>query len=294
MEHIPSVEDLASVLPQLTHADFIAAGGFKAVYRAVLGDQEEALKVIFLAADEEEEGSREQIIARVMRETEVLDLCQTPYLVKLGSMKPTALTIAGLDYLAYTEEFLAGQPLIDLIRQNSQPTLETVATLTQCVMKALNEIESVGHIHRDIKPHNVMATELIERPFVVLDLGIAFKMHGTELTPPGSGPPGTLLYMAPELFRPNYKDSLDIRSDVYSAGITVFEFAAGTHPLARRGEDVYTTLYRILRQTPPKLKTLRTDFPEWFCDMIDRCIKKTPALRFRNPQVFLNDLESNL
>lgn len=98
--------------------------------------------------------------------------------------------------------------------------------------------------------------------------------------------------MAPELFRPNYKDVLDIRSDIYSAGVTIFEFATCEHPLARRGENQYATLYRIQHQMPPKLETLREDLPDFFCRMIDRCIKKTPALRFRDPQAFLSELEN--
>lgn len=139
-----------------------------------------------------------------------------------------------------------------------------------------------------------MSTQFPERPFVVLDLGIAFKVGGTELTPPGGGPLGTPLYMAPELFRPNYKDTLDIRADIYSSGVTIFEFAVGTHPLARRDEDAYTTMYRILHQRPAKLHSLRPDLPAWFCEIIDRCIKKTPALRFREPKVFLQHMESEL
>lgn len=278
---------------ELGDAEFVTSGGFKAVYRAELSGHREALKVVLLPP-EEEEGFREQIKARVMREIEVLRLCKTPYLVKLGSLEPTTVEASGHEYLAYSEEFLPGQPVINLVKQGARPSLEAIVSLSRCLMEALREIASLGHIHRDVKPHNVIATELPDRLFVVLDLGIAFKLHGTELTAPGSGPPGTLLYMAPELFRPNYKDVLDIRSDVYSAGITIFEFAAGVHPLARSGENPYTTLYRILHQTPPKLETLRADLPDWFCRMIDRCIKKTPALRFRDPQAFLNELEKQI
>jgi len=117
-------------------------------------------------------------------------------------------------------------------------------------------------------------------------------LHGADLTARGGGPPGTLLYMAPELFRPDYKEALDIRSDIYSAGVTLFEYAAGVHPLARTGEEAYTTVYRILRQAPPKLGSLRQDLPERLCQAIDRSIKKMPALRYRNPQAFLNELEA--
>jgi serine/threonine protein kinase len=292
VDNIPDTDALILALPELNGAEFISAGGFKAVFRVELSDgSEEALKAVLLP-DDESEDSRDQLVARVLREVEVLQRCSSPYLVKVGSFDPVITKVGDHDYLIYTEELLSGVPVAGLI---GPPTsFETILSLTRCVLEAIHEIDKIGHIHRDIKPHNIMATGLQERPFVVLDLGIAFKVHGTELTPPGRGPLGTPLYMAPELFRPNYKDALDIRADIYSAGVTIFELAAGTHPLARRGEDLYTTMYRILHQRPFKLHTLRPDLPEWFCEMIDRSIKKTPALRFRDPGVFLKELEANL
>src|SRR2546428_9041349 len=107
-------------------------------------------------------------------------------------------------------------------------------------MEAILEVERLGHIHRDVKTGNILALAQPERPFVLLDLGIAFKLHGTELTVRGGGPPGTLIYMAPELFRTDYKQVLDIRSDIYSAGVTLFEYAASDHPIARLGDHLRT------------------------------------------------------
>jgi len=66
-------------------------------------------------------------------------------------------------------------------------------------MQALDAINAIDHIHRDVKPGNIMVTGNTMRPFVLLDLGIAYKIHGTELTRKG-GHPGTTSYMAPELF----------------------------------------------------------------------------------------------
>jgi serine/threonine-protein kinase len=98
--------------------------------------------------------------------------------------------------------------------------------------------------------------------------------------------------MAPELFQPQYKDVLDIRSDIYSAGVTVFEYAAGEHPFHRPGESDYTTVYRILHQQPAKLAALRGDLPVPFCQLVDRCFKRRPALRYSNPAAVLRELEA--
>jgi serine/threonine-protein kinase len=291
MEYVPNIEDLGRARPDLRGLEFVAAGGFKAVFKASVGDRSEAVKVIYIPPEAEEDSSREEIVARVKREIDALRLCRTKCLVSLGSLELQAVAIGGRDYLIYSEEFLAGTSLKSRIEGGHRPDTAEVLVLARCLLKALREIERIGHIHRDIKPANVIALAAPRRPFVLLDLGIAFKLHGTELTARGGGPPGTLLYMAPELFRPDYRDALDIRSDVYSVGVTLFEYAAGVHPLARRGEDVGTTIYRILRQPPSKLRDLRPELPERLCQAIDRCIKKRQALRYRNPQALLDELE---
>jgi len=261
------------------------------VFRAAVGQATEAVKVIYIPPAAQEDSSRDEIGHRVKREIEALRLCRSNRLVKLGSLQLETFSFNQRDYLIYSEEFLEGETLKARITRGHRPNQAEVMLLARCLMEALREIERIGHIHRDVKPGNIMALPQPERPFVLLDLGIAFKLHGTELTVRGGGPPGTLLYMAPELFRPDYKQALDIRSDIYSAGVTLFEYAAGQHPLARRSEDIGTTVYRILRQTPPKLASLRPDLQERLCSAIDRCIKKMPALRYRDPQAFLNELE---
>jgi serine/threonine protein kinase len=291
MEHIPSVDELQRARPELGQVEFVAAGGFKAVFRATLAGRAEAVKVVYVPPEAEEGSSREEIVARVKREIDALRLCQTDRLVKLGSIELQAISIGEHDYLLYSEEFLPGDSLRDRIARGQRPNLPELLTLARCLTEAIQAIGAINHIHRDIKPGNVVATGLAGRPFVLLDLGIAFKLRGTELTVRGGGPPGTLAYMAPELLTPDYKSALDIRSDIYSAGVTVFEYAAGVHPTARRGEDALTTALRILQQPPERLANLRPDLPEPFCRMIDRCIRKLPALRFPNPQALFRAVE---
>lgn len=290
MEHIPSAGDLQGVLSDLGQVEYIASGGFKAVFKATLRGKLEALKIAYIPPEAEEDTSREEIVARVKREIDALRMCHTNRLVSLGSIELQMITIGGRDYLIYSEEFLTGETLRVRIRNGYQPKCEELALLTRCLIEALDAIAQIGHIHRDVKPGNIVATGNQARPFVLLDLGIAYKIHGTDLTAHG-GPPGTLLYIAPELFHPDYKSALDIRSDIYSAGVTIFEYATGAHPLARPDESEYTTVYRIVNHPPAKLEALRSDLPERFCRMIDRCIKKLPALRYPNPRALLQELE---
>ena len=130
-----------------------------------------------------------------------------------------------------------------------------------------------------------------ERPYVMLDFGIAFKLHSTAITMNPDMRHGTLPYMAPEMFIPRFREMLDYRSDLYSAAVTVYEYAAGVHPVARRGEDNYTTMYRITRVKPTPLIDHRRDLPPAFCQMIDQLIRKKPALRPSNIERMLDEME---
>jgi len=82
-------------------------------------------------------------------------------------------------------------------------------------------------------------------------MGIAFVVGGTRLTLDSRDVPGTLYYIAPEMLDTNFRQSLDYRADLYTIGLTLYEYATGMNPFARRDEAQYTTLYRIKHDTPP-------------------------------------------
>jgi serine/threonine protein kinase len=99
--------------------------------------------------------------------------------------------------------------------------------------------------------------------------------------------------MAPEMFKPDYKDKMDFRCDLYSAGLTVYVLATGKHPFAPDPLNAYHTVYRILNVKPEKLHNLRPDLPMDFCALIDRMIKKKPALRFPTPESAILELKKS-
>jgi serine/threonine-protein kinase len=158
------------------------------------------------------------------------------------------------------------------------------------LIEVIEEMIRIRYLHRDIKPANIMATGSAERPYVILDMGIAYRVQGTALTQ-GPTPPGTLRYMAPELLAPDYKDVMDFRCDLYSSGLSIYELASGSHPFAPNTENDYATVYRIMNQRPDPLETRRPDLPRRFCQIIDRCIKKNLALRYARIDLLRHDLQ---
>lgn len=280
---IPSSEKMQAALGLPELPVHIGTGGFKAVYRMETPRGAEAIKAVYVPSskneDEDEDAMRAQLVARAEREIETLRNCDSPSLVKLGTLPPSLHMIDEEDYLIYSEELLPGQAIDYWISKSPRPSFDELLNVFKSLIELIRTLSKEGILHRDIKPANIMETEIPERPYVVLDLGIAFKMHGTELTQ-GDSPPGTLRYMAPELLKPDYKDVMDFRCDLYAAGLTIYVVASGMHPFAPMPEYEYATIYRILRELPRPLSELRPDLPPAFCAIIDRCIRKKPALRY--------------
>lgn len=292
MEHMPDINQLKEVL-NIESLSFIDQGGFKAVYKGYVQEKIEAIKVVYIPTNIDEE-DRVALIGRVKREIETLDKCKSQEFVQLGSLPPKAIYINNIEYIIYSEEFLDGVNLRTKIKQDHKPDIIELIKLTLCLLKAIKILKENDLIHRDIKPDNTIKLKNAERPFVILDLGIAFKIHGTALTRNSMFRPGTLPYMAPEMFTPKFRETLDYRSDLYSAGVTIFEYASGVHPIRKRDDDDYTTMYRIIKYKPPPLSSLRPDLPSSFCKIIDQLIKKLPALRPASIEMLLRKIKEIL
>mgnify|MGYP001290583556 CR=1 FL=1 len=292
----PTAAEFADAFPDVLDPQHIATGGFKYVYRALINGRLEAFKLLALpaaGANHAEQAARQEYIGRARREIELLSRCSANELVKLGSLSPRHATIRGIEFLAYSEEFLEGESIANYIRRGAPRPTEAIAKqLFVSLLKAIKQLWRFDTVHRDIKPLNVMMLSAPERPFVLLDLGIAYETREPGLTQDPNVRMATLPYMAPEMLRPNFRQSLDYRADIYTAGITTFEFATFTHPLQFRPEAPARTLTRVLRQAPLPLGSLRPDYSNEFCRLIDQTLKKSPPLRPSNIDSIISHLEA--
>ncbi len=147
----PTNIDLIRAFPSVTDLQLIKTGGFKAVYRAVIDGHPEALKIVQLppsSQDEMGQGFRKEAVARVRREVEALAVCQVPELVRLASIPAAACRIAEVDYVVYSEEFLAGKDLWDLLlNEQAYPNEDELKLLFACLIRAVRELWQKGYIH---------------------------------------------------------------------------------------------------------------------------------------------------
>ena len=298
MEDLPPINKIQEAFPGLENLEEIARGGFKVVFKAQIQKKTEIFKIVKLpdmGKTEEHKAYRSECLGRIRREVELLGKCKRPEIVKLGSVAPRTEVIEDEEYIGYSEEYLEGEDLWVILRRRGQkPDEEEAKCLLLALLRAIKELW-VDHkmIHRDIKPANIIKLENDDRPFVLLDLGIAFGLAESALTADTGRVPATPRYLAPEMARPDFRRNLDFRADIYTAALTVFEYSSQIHPLAKTHDDLIQTISRALHQPPRKLKTERPDFSDSFCELIDQMLKKRPMLRPSNLGALISEMEAH-
>jgi eukaryotic-like serine/threonine-protein kinase len=190
---------------------------------------------------------------------------------------------ANLHYIS--QEYVAGRNLKQLMQQHAAFTpAETLVILKQ-VAAALAKAQEFRIVHRDIKPENILlgADGLVK----VADFGLArvtSDRDQRELTKIGFTM-GTPLYMSPEQVEGK---SLDVRSDIYSLGVTAFHMLAGKPPYD--GETPFSIAVQHVKGTPPSLARLR-DLPPALVQVIEWMMQKDCAARPSGGQDLLSRLE---
>ena len=195
--------------------------------------------------------------------------------------------------LLIAEVFIIGIAAISIAATGPIDPLRAGNYLYQSAL-GLKHAHDSGLIHRDIKPANVIKLNDPNRPFVLIDLGIAFGLLETGLTYNAAfrGPPATFRYLAPEMANPAFRSNLDYRSDLYTSALTCFEYAAGQHPIARDSDDMIRTVTRAIHDAPKPLQDLRPEFSPAFCKLIDQLLKKKPSLRPANLDSLIKQMEA--
>jgi serine/threonine-protein kinase len=153
----------------------------------------------------------------------------------------------GVHFIA--SEYIEGETLRQRLARGPLPVAEAVA-IAVGVTGALAAAHEAWIIHRDVKPENIMLRR--DRGVKVLDFGVATLAGGGDSTDPLRRPGalvGTLHYLSPEQVRG--EPIIDTRSDIYSAGVVLYEMLAGYAPFG--GDTPLDVLAAIVEGEPPPL-----------------------------------------
>ncbi len=158
------------------------------------------------------------------------------------------------------------------VEQNNADRLHALCEAMAQVCDGLAFIHQRGLLHRDIKPGNVLVHSR-ERRATLVDFGLAKKMNDPEITDHGHVV-GTYRYMSPEQAR---GETLDLRSDLYSLGATLYDLVAGRPPFAHRNQ--LELLEAILYKQPPRIQEINPGAPPALAALAERLLEKEPARR---------------
>ena len=257
----------------------LGEGGMGVVYRAddTNLDRPVAIKILPPQAQRDEES-----FGRFLREAKTAS--------KLQHANITTIYEFGVkDDLRYlVMEFVEGKTLKDMLKQGPLPPRQLLEIAIQLV-DALSLADEKAIIHRDIKSENIMVTD--RGQVKILDFGLAkmvekpgAQAHDAFHTSSGMVM-GTISHMSPEQA---LGADLDGRTDIYSAGVVLFEMATGALPFT--GNSANIILAKILNQPCPAPTGINPDVSPALEGVIAKCLEKNREQRYQNALRLLVDL----
>ncbi len=181
-------------------------------------------------------------------------------------------------------ELVEGSTLRDVLRDGRKILPERALELTQGVLDALSYSHKAGIIHRDIKPANVMLTP--NGGVKVMDFGIARAVADTSATMTQTAAViGTAQYLSPEQAR---GETVDARSDLYSAGCLLYELLVGRPPFV--GDSPVSVAYQHVREPPVPPSQLDPVITPDIDAITLKALAKDPADRYQSAREMKADI----
>ncbi len=215
-------------------------------------------------------------VQRFTREAKLASALSDPHIVRVLDYGATR----DIHYLVM--EYIEGRDLKEIIHEGGPLPYRQVLKIAAQVAKALQHASKFGIVHRDIKPQNLMITA--DGTVKVLDFGIARASTLSSLTQ--SGFVGSPHYISPEQAM---GEEVDIRSDIYSLGVVMYEMLSGEVPF--EAKSPWSIISQHIASDPPPLRLDENDLPETVEQLVNKMLTKRPEDRFQTPRELLQAIE---
>ena len=253
----------------------IARGGMATVYEAtdLRLDRVCALKIMHPGL-----GDDDEFASRFVREARSAARLSHPNVVGVFDQGDDDGTL----FLAM--EYIPGRTLRDLIRTEAPMAPGRALQVLDPVLAALAAAHQAGMIHRDVKPENVLLAD--DGRVKVADFGLARAINAeTQHTATGGVLIGTVSYLSPELV---VDGKADARSDVYAAGVVLYEMLTGRKP--HEGDSPIQVAYKHVHEDVPPPSAVVRGLPAYVDALVARATARDRELRPADARVLLHQV----
>ncbi|WP_425562556.1 Stk1 family PASTA domain-containing Ser/Thr kinase [Microlunatus ginsengisoli] len=259
----------------------LGRGGMAEVYRAVDTRLGRPVAVKMLRTDLATDPTFQ---ARFRREAQSAAGLNHPTIVAVYDTGEDPDPVTGVSIPYIVMELVEGPTLRDVLRDGRKILPERALELMQGVLDALSYSHKAGIVHRDIKPANVMLTPT--GGVKVMDFGIARAVADTSATMTQTAAViGTAQYLSPEQAR---GETVDSRSDLYSAGCLMYELLVGRPPFI--GDSPVSVAYQHVRETPVPPSTFDPSISADIDAITLKALAKDPADRYQTARDMKADI----
>ncbi|MEK7750573.1 MAG: serine/threonine-protein kinase, partial [Acidobacteriota bacterium] len=184
-------------------------------------------------------------------------------------------------------EFVRGKELKSFFDANEMFDKADIVRIMGELLDALAFAHEHGIIHRDIKPANVMIDS--EGRAKLADFGVA-RLSDVDRTQAERTQAGTMVgtpaYMSPEQIQGQH---IDGRTDIFSAGVVLYQFLTGQRPFT--GAGAWTIAKKIIQEDPPLPSSINVALPKEFDQVVSKALAKQPEDRYLNARDFARALK---
>lgn len=255
----------------------VGTGGMAVVYRAFDKKKNRIVAIKVLRPEYE---SDEEFVRRFSREAEAASKVSHENIVNMLDVG----TDGDVRYIVM--EFVDGQTLKDMIRQQGYINPDTAIRMTIRILAAVDHAHRNGIVHRDIKPQNILVDA--EGRVKVADFGIA-RLKATQTTAfeegPGVSALGSVHYFSPEQAKGEVADE---KSDLYSVGVVMYEMLTGQVPFD--GETSVSVALKHVNEAPVSMREHREGISQALDEVVMRALCKDATKRYQSAAEMAADL----